>query len=135
MTDRTDYGKLFSVFNLLRQKQMELTVQQLAVLAYVGHVNQLRPNEDITMMAIATDLNFKGHTSVQRVCYRLGQGFKWTQPESAGGEERKREGLGFIDLVPHTRDPRQKAVKLTAEGKQFLQSVQGLIVRNFATVN
>ena len=133
LTDQTSYGKLFQVFNLIRQKQLELTVQQLAVLSYIGHVKATRPNEELTMMAIAQDLNFKGHTSDQRIIYRLGKGFNWTKPDS--GETKKRDGLGFVELIETIRDPRQKAVELTAEGKSFLQSVEGLIKRNFATIN
>jgi DNA-binding MarR family transcriptional regulator len=132
VTDTTDYGKLFQIFNLMRSKQQELTVQQLSVLFYLGHVNAMRPTEGITMMAISQDLNFAGHSSVSRVCQRLGEGFKYKTP---GGEERVRDGLGFISLELHPRDPRQKVVVLTAEGRKFATSVYELMKRNFVTLN
>ena len=133
LTDKTDYGQLFQVFNLLRLKQLELTVHQLTVLSYIGHVTKLRPKEDITMMAISQDLDMAGHSTIQRVCLRLGDGFNWSSPD--GAKTKKREGLGFIKLEPHPRDPRMKTVKLTNEGRLFLQQVEGLIKRNFATIN
>ena len=132
VTDTTDYGKLFQIFNLMRSKQQELTVQQLSVLFYLGHVSKMRPGEGITMMAISQDLNFAGHSSVSRVCQRLGDGFKYKTPE---GEERTRDGLKFISLETHPRDPRQKVVVLTPEGHKFATSVYELMKRNFVTLN
>ena len=113
---------LFIIFNLLRTKKIQLNANQLTVLCYIAE-----NNKNITTENIKNELNYPRHSSVQRICEVLSDGFYYNDTKKV---RRFRKGLEFIKKETSLQDSRQKNLLLTKEGNNFLSSISDVIKRN-----
>jgi len=114
--------KLFTIFNLLRMNKFQLNANQLSVLCYIA-----KNDGELTATDIQHELNYSKHSSANRICDTLAEGFSYYDLKKV---KRFRTGLRFIERAPDVKDPRHKNLILTRAGKNFISSLSKIIKRN-----
>ena len=114
--------KLFTIFNLLRKNKSQLNANQLSVLCYIA-----KNDGELTATDIQHELNYPKHSSANRICDTLAEGFYYNDLKKV---KRFRAGLRFIERAPDLKDSRHKNLMLTRAGKNFISSLSKIIKRN-----
>ena len=111
--------ELFTLFNLLRMNENQLTFEHLTVLLYIE-----KHSGEVTLKDISKDLTMR-YTTAQRACEILDKGYSY--------RHRFRKGMEYIQRTLDPQDRRRALVAITKEGKNYISSLKGTMKRNGGT--